>query len=241
MDGTAFLAALERDGLAFADSCAAAALDAPVELCPGWSVADLLWHLGEVHWFWTAIVGDRLQSPEDYVEPARPPDDQLLDFYRSGFEQTLRVLGEVEPTTSVWTWSVDNTAGFVVRRMAQETAVHRWDADQAAHRDMPIEAELASDGIDEFLHHFMDDPIDGEALTGRSVHLHCTDVPGEWLVRSTEDDLEVTRQHAKGDCAIRGAASDILLALWRRQPLAEVDVVGDADLAAHFVARNNLD
>jgi hypothetical protein len=49
------------------------------------------------------------------------------------------------------------------------------------------------------------------------------------------------REHSKGDCAIRGPASDILLALWRRQPLSNCDVVGDADVAARFVAHTNLE
>jgi uncharacterized protein (TIGR03083 family) len=240
MDRTAFLDALDRDGIAFADSCAAAGLETPVASCPGWSVADLLWHLGEVHFFWCAIVRDHMASYEGYQEPERPEDDQLLPFYRSTFAETRQVLAEADPAAPVWTWSKDHTVGFVVRRMAHETAVHRWDADQAAKRDMPIEAELASDGIDEFLEHFMDAPGESDALIGHSVHIHCTDVAGEWLVRTSTAGFEVTREHAKGDCAIRGAASDVLLALWRRQALSDVDVVGDADLAAHFIARNNL-
>ena len=34
--------------------------------------------------------------------------------------------------------------------------------------------------------------------------------------------------------------SDILLALWRRVPLSSGDVVGDADVAARFIAHTNL-
>jgi hypothetical protein len=151
------------------------------------------------------------------------------------------VLTDADPAAAVWTWSSDHTVGFVVRRMAQETAVHRWDADQAAKRDMPIEGSLASDGIDEFLQHFLGDPVEGAPPVGGSVHIHCTDVAGEWTIRPTEaGEFDVTREHAKGDCAIRGGASDLLLALWRRQPLSVLDVVGDAEVAARFVALNDL-
>ncbi|MBI5087952.1 MAG: maleylpyruvate isomerase family mycothiol-dependent enzyme [Actinobacteria bacterium] len=241
MDRLSYLAALERDGEAFADSCAAAGLDAPVASCPGWSVADLVWHLAEVHWFWTTVVREQLTSPSSYEEPARPADGELLASYRSGLVETVRVLTEADPDTVVWTWTPDHTAGWVVRRMAHETAVHRWDADQASRRDMPIEAELASDGIDEFLHYFMGHAKDGVPAVGGSVHIHCTDVAGEWTARPNEaGGFDITREHAKGDCAIRGSASDILLALWRRQPLDGLDVVGDADVAARFVARNDL-
>ena len=50
------------------------------------------------------------------------------------------------------------------------------------------------------------------------------------------DGFDVTREHAKGDCALRGAASDLLLVLWRRRPMSTIDVVGDADVAARFLA-----
>jgi len=44
-----------------------------------------------------------------------------------------------------------------------------------------------------------------------------------------------------GDCAIRGTANDILLALWRRLPLSELDVVGDRDVAERFIAHTGND
>ena len=73
------------------------------------------------------------------------------------------------------------------------------------------------------------------------MHLHCTDVDGEWLVVGEEGRAPVvTREHAKGGCALRGSAADLLLALWRRVDLDQVDVVGDADLAARFVAATEL-
>ena len=50
-----------------------------------------------------------------------------------------------------------------------------------------------------------------------SVHLHCTDVDGEWLVVGEPGRRPVvTREHAKGACALRGPAADLLLVLWRR-------------------------
>ena len=80
---------------------------------------------------------------------------------------------------------------------------------------------------------------DAATLTG-SVHIHCTDVEGEWLIVSTDEQLVVSREHAKGSCAIRGAAHDVLMVLWRRLALGDVEVIGDATVATQFVGRADL-
>ncbi|MBI4884682.1 MAG: maleylpyruvate isomerase family mycothiol-dependent enzyme [Actinobacteria bacterium] len=241
MEPKAHLSALDRDGAAFAEACEAAGLAVAVTSCPGWSTADLLWHLTEVHHFWCTIVGERRSTWEGYERPSRPRDLDLLAIYRAGLAELRSVLAAVDPAQSNWTWSADQSAGFVVRRMAQETAVHRWDAEWAAKRDVPIESTLASDGIDEFLTHMIGDVADGAQPTGGSVHIHCTDTAGEWTLRPTESTgLAVAREHSKGDVAMRGAASEILLVLWRRRELARLDVVGDHDVAQRLIARTSL-
>jgi hypothetical protein len=53
-------------------------------------------------------------------------------------------------------------------------------------------------------------------------------------------DGTVTREHAKGDAALRGPAADLLLALWHRLPLDDLDVVGDRAVAERFVARTTV-
>ena len=45
----------------------------------------------------------------------------------------------------------------------------------------------------------------------------------------------VRREHTKGDAAIRGPAHDLLMVLWRRDPLDTVDVIGDQAVAEHLV------
>lgn len=242
MEPSDFLAALARDGDAFVDACEAAGPGAPVVSCPGWSVADLLWHLAEVHHFWRTIVGDQRDTWEGYVQPTRPADADLASFYRAGLADLLVVLSAVDPLQPNWTWSNDHSAGFVVRRMAQETAVHNWDAQRAAGRETSIDAVLASDGIDEFLTHMLGDGTPDAPSVGGSVHVHCTDVAGEWTLQPAPDGgFVVAREHAKGDAAIRGGAGDILLVLWRRRDLATVDVIGDAAVAARFIAHTSLD
>ncbi len=231
MESSELIVALERDSSAFVDACEVAGLTTLVPSCPGWTVADLLWHLTEVHDFWRTIVGGRLTDPKSYAEPQRPVDEGLAGLYRHGRSSLLATLAEADPASPVWTWSDDKTAGFVIRRMAHESAMHLWDATEAAGLVNPLEGVLSSDGIDEFLGHFLSNVAVDSAPVAGSVHLHCADVPGEWTVRESDGGFVVAREHSKGDCAIRGAASDILLALWRRVPLSTCDVVGDADVA----------
>jgi predicted lipid carrier protein YhbT len=66
------------------------------------------------------------------------------------------------------------------------------------------------------------------------VHLHCTDTEGEWVVARRDGALTVTPEHAKGDVAARGGASELLLFLWGRTPADALEVFGDADLLARF-------
>jgi uncharacterized protein (TIGR03083 family) len=150
------------------------------------------------------------------------------------------VLRDADPAAPAWSWGTDGTAGFWARRMAHETAVHRWDAESATGNQTPIPAALAVDGIDERLENLVPSMEFNEAgaavMTGagESIHLHATDVDGEWLLRFTPDGFEFAREHAKGDLAVRGAASDLLLVLIGRRGLDGLEVFGDPGvLEAH--------
>ncbi len=209
MDRDRYLTTLRRDIAALLVALRDAGPAAAVPSCPGWTAADLAAHMADVWEWWAIIVRDRVDDPRQVVQTESPPAfEQRLALAERWGAELDRVLTTTDPATPHWTWGSDKTAAFAVRRMAQETAVHRLDAERAAGRSYAIEPELASDGIDEFLFEFLrwaglaDRPLDG------SVHVHCTDVAGEWLV---QPDGAVTREHAKGDAALRGT---------RRRPAA---------------------
>ena len=77
--------------------------------------------------------------------------------------------------------------------------MHRWDAETAAGRSYSIDPEIA-DSIDEFLEMSAPSVNDGAAPLGGSVHVHCTDTPGEWFIQPTTDGvgLDVTRRAREG-------------------------------------------
>jgi uncharacterized protein (TIGR03083 family) len=232
--------ALRRDG----DALAAAAdgnLELPVPSCPGWDVAGLVWHTGEVHHFWGQVASRRLQRHDDAEPTARPPDEALVEWFRDGVKRLGDVLRNADPTAAVWTWAPQKDIAFIQRRMAQETAVHRWDAQSATGETEPIDALLAVDGVDEFMDLWM--PQDGEPFIGEraSIHLHSTDAHGEWVVTVEGGRASVRRGHEKADVAVRAPASDLLLLLWRRLAADRVQVFGDPAILEAFLARADLD
>lgn len=245
MDRAHHLAALRRDADGLAAVVAAAPLDTAVPSRPGSTLRDVAAHVAEVHAFWATVVAERLTDVDAYTPPARPADDELLTWYTTRQDALIDALTEATDDTEVWTWTddpADHNVGVVLRRMAQETAIHRWDVERAVGNEFEIDPEEASEAIDDFLFHFLDTHGDQTPWDG-SVHLHCTDVDGEWLVVPDDDDQPlVSREHAKGAAALRGPAMTLLLALWRRVGTdhPDLDVVGDPDVARRFLAATRL-
>lgn len=222
----------------FIAACESAESGADVPGCPGWTVSDLVFHAYEVQYIWHRVVAEKREAFDGLQLPTRYEGDAAVAVLRGEHVAYAAVLGADAPETPQWTWVGMRDRGWLTRRMAQEMLVHRIDAEQAAGVVGEVAADLASDGVDEFLSVFLNQ---SNGVVVGTVHLHCTDIEGEWMVRPDGDALAVTREHAKGDCAIRGRAVDILLALWRRGPLSACEVIGDADLAAAFVAASSLD
>lgn len=234
---------LRTDSVRFLEIVSRHGFDPPVPACPGWNLGDLAWHLGNVWNRWGRIVSERITTATDVEAiggPARPADDVLLDWVTAANTALQSALASTSDDTEVWTWTGTNQPeAWVERRMVHETAVHRWDAAHAVGIPHEISTTVAADGIDEFLTWFAARrPSDRAAPVGGSVHLHCTDTDaGEWMVtRLDESGIDVTREHAKGDAAVRGRASDLLLWLWRRDGAGSVEILGDAAVAERFRA-----
>jgi uncharacterized protein (TIGR03083 family) len=236
-----YVHALRRDGDALA-AAAAGNAEASVPGCPGWSVRDLVVHTGGVHRFWKQIAERRLQDPRDVDRASTEPGHgDLLAWFRDGVARLADVLEHADGSILVWGWSAQKNIAFIQRRMPQETAVHRWDAESATESEQRIEPELARDGIDAFLDVFMpaeESSFDGH---GETIHLHQTDGGGEWVLELGPERVEVERGHRKGDAAVRGTGSDLLLMLWRRIPLSSREVIGDAALLERFIAWVDLE
>ena len=225
MDYGEHLEALARESAALVRAAERAWPDAAVPPCPGWTMADLVAHMASGNWRVATLVETRSLEPLPREFPAETPaTDQLLAWYRASTDQLLEVLAATEPGAPVWTFVPERSAAFWALRRANETAVHRWDAEQASGIGRPIAAPLAVDGIDETLEIFSRRGLVGD---GETVHFHCTDADGEWLVRATPAGFEIDRVHAKGDVAVRGSASALDLYLWGRLPIDGFETFGD--------------
>lgn len=233
-----------REGPALGEA-AEVDLTAPVPGAPGWDTTELLRHVGLVHARTSVILrtGTLERPSRENGMLSEPPEDGILDWYRANLVEVVAELQALDdPDRPVYAFSPEHRrAGFWPRRMAHETTVHRVDAEEAVGRPVgPIEAEFAVDGIDEVFSVFV--PLLGRDRSpgdGRTVHLHATDAVGEWLIRLDHNTVIVEAGHAKGDAAVRGPADKLLLWLWGRLPLEELDVIGarDAALALREVTR----
>jgi uncharacterized protein (TIGR03083 family) len=232
------VAAAERELDELLAALTAGPLSAPVPTCPGWTAADLAEHVG---WFcmrWR----DHLRGGgyEDRVGPEDvtvPDGDDVLAWVHGWGDEMLADLRAAPADAAVWTWfPTDQTAGFVARRCASELAIHRYDAQSARGTCAPIAPELAVDGIEEIVDALATVRYRPGEGHGETLHLHGTDDPAdtggtvlhaEWLLRLEPDRLVATREHAKGDLALRASASDLELLLYGRPPLGPVQRFGD--------------
>ncbi len=249
LDSAAFIDHLRHEAELFADAVRRGPLDAPISACPGWDLRRLAEHLTSVHmWARTAAsTGERVA----FADPPTPTDGDYATPYVAAADSLIEVLDGLDPDGPTWhIFPVERVNRVWPRRQAHETLVHRWDAEQAVAlvaggSTTPMSPELASDGIDEYFEMMLPRLIKRSAAEGSAValptsslHVHCLDTHGEWLVSvGDEATLVMTRAHAKGDAALRGRAEDLLLRLWGR-PVADgaIDVVGRAEAASQWLA-----
>ncbi len=238
VEPTDLLATVPNSSAELAQAARQAGLEASVPSCPDWDVERLVRHTGSV----LRLVGKVVETggPVDGRTLPRPPaGDLVLQWFEEMGASTVAALAAREPGDELWNWAGQPPlVAFWQRRMAHEVAIHGADAALAAGRQPAIGAGLAADGLDELLTVLLPAKISAGAtdLEGLgSIHVHCTDTDGEWLVTPTGAGAEVTRAHAKGDAALRGPAADLLLRLCNRGNGGEV--LGDPGILAAFTER----
>lgn len=227
--------------------------DAVVPSCPGWSVADLTWHLLEVQYFWASIAVDLLQSPETVVDLVRPADPALPAMFRQETDRLVHAVSSRSPEEVCWSWhDAGHTIGWVRRRQAHEALIHRVDAELAAGDPSTLDPVLAADGVDEILSVMLDANDLPEWATfhpdGSTAVIEIDGGAVSWTVNlgrftgtspasgNTYNDvaLALTDPVATPSAVLRGSAADMNLWLWGRGPIDDIEVSGDPDIATRI-------
>jgi uncharacterized protein (TIGR03083 family) len=243
-----YLAALRDESARFARAARSADPAAPVPTCPDWTADDLVWHLGEVQFFWATIVRDRLADPAaaQAAKPDRPAErGELLAFFDAASAALVESLEQADDDEHIWTWfPPEQSVGFARRRQAHEALIHRVDAELVAGSAVSsLDPNLATDGIAEVLAtmydgwpdwatHHLDGPIGG---------VMTTDTASTWLVQlgrwsgtspnsgttyAGEPTISII-ESGEPTFAISGASSDLDLWLWNR-PSGAIERSGEA-------------
>jgi uncharacterized protein (TIGR03083 family) len=225
---------------ALREAAAQAPPAAQVPGCPGWSVPDLVAHLGEVQRFWAAVVaaGPGQPPPDDDQVPGRSPAGDPLAWSAASTEILLAALTEAGPSRGCWAWwqssPVPADSGAVARHQVQEAAVHAWDAQQAAGRPLPLPADAAADGVAEFITAGLGSMGAWPHAPGR-VALLADDDDGGWPLDLGPAGAALAAGPGSGAAAtIRGTASDLVLYLYGRDTAAPVRTEGDSGLVSEL-------
>ncbi|NEA00319.1 maleylpyruvate isomerase family mycothiol-dependent enzyme, partial [Streptomyces sp. SID10116] len=176
------------EGRLLARAAAEAGTDAKVPTCPDWQVRDLLRHVGMVHRWAAAFLAERRTSYQLGGELPDLDGDALVEWFREGHAALVATLESAPPDVECWTFlPAPSPLAFWARRQANETTVHRVDAESArGGTPSPLDAAFAVDGIEELLFGFhARDKSRVRSVPPRALRVRATDGP-TWTVRLTD-------------------------------------------------------
>jgi uncharacterized protein (TIGR03083 family) len=214
---------------------------AVVPACPDWNADQLAHHVAGTYLYAVECVR-RGVLPEDWrPSEVNPSPVGALD---EGYKELNSCFDAHRFGDPAGTWhEPDQTVGFWIRRMCQESMIHRVDAEQVAGIELaPVPNDVALDGIDEFLTLFI-------GYLSRTWREHFAEVleaadprpvtiaagGRAWTVTVTSEGVEVAENGAAEEFArISGDPDDVLLWLWGRADDRAVRRKGEEALIAQF-------
>ncbi len=219
---------------------------ATVPSCPDWSVADLTRHVGAVYLHKTVAMragAEPEQWPPDGIADEEPL--ALLDRAYAGLQAEFAARRPEDPCG---TWYTPNqTVGFWIRRMAQETVIHRIDAELGTGQPVAeIADDLAVDGIDELLKVFVAFSVSDwgdyftDILAGSPGWTYTLETDGAaWRVRTGPGQFVVEDGAGPepADITVSGSPAALLRWSWNRESPREpsaVTVEGPAEAVAQL-------
>lgn len=217
---------------------AALGLAEPVPSCPGWTVEQVVDHVGFVYLHKVRVMADGAW-PQEWP-PAEYDDVDPVDLLRQGRDDLFAEFARHDPTEATVTFGADSTITFWARRMALEAAVHRYDCELAHGEATDIPADLALDGIDEVLRVFLGgDYLDPEHEWAHPVDAAVAIEAGgrRWVSETAARAATITDGPGDAEVTVSGSPADVFLWMWGRRGDDSVAVHGDAGRAQDFRAR----
>jgi uncharacterized protein (TIGR03083 family) len=223
-----YVASIKQNSARVAALAVTADFSTLVPSCPEWTFGDLVFHLGSVQRFWAATVNARNPNASLTFDDGDVEDAVLVTWAREQTVALVDALSNAPADAPCWTWwGEPRTTGAVARHQVQESAVHCWDACHAVGEDFVIPRGEAIDGVSEFLlvmapksnvlssHYLSFEPVDGtEVLT--------------WGDRGL------------APIRLRALTSDLVLVLYGRKPLDNVQVEGDRAVVQRWLDAMDL-
>jgi uncharacterized protein (TIGR03083 family) len=211
-------------------------LATPVPSCPGWTVGDVLRHLGGIHRWATAVVSSGEPAAADELPAV--DEERLAPWFADGGRRLVETLGAADLDATCWTFGPPpRTAGFWLRRQAHETAMHRWDVQSALGLAPVLPVALAEDAVDEVATMF----FPRQVRLGRipplatAVRLESTVSGRAWTLAG--DGTADAEQPAPA-ATVAADPATLALLLWHRANLdhSAASVSGDVSAAARTLA-----
>lgn len=254
MSASQYLSAIESESARFREVLGGADPAAPVPSCPAWGAQELLNHLTDVQARWAWTVANRPKAQDEMPERGPAPASYAdgLAAFDEASAALVAALRDADADDPAWTWSKEQTVGFILRRQAHEALIHRLDAELTAlGRFGELDPALASDGVEEVLDvMFGGCPEWGEfSPLPHYIRVEMTDT-GEhvWVqlgrfsgtdpsdgTHYDEDDIHVVADPGvEPDAVISSPAGVMDARLWRRGDGDAIHLAGDLEIVDHF-------
>jgi uncharacterized protein (TIGR03083 family) len=226
-------------------------LGTPVPTCPGWSLLQLMRHVGRGDRWAAHIINTGADGDLDprTVPDGRPPDNvEGARAWLSASPRTvIEAVATVGPNAIAGTFLGPRPAAWWIRRRLHEATVHRADAILAIGERYDLSPELAVDGIEEWLDRLTTElAAAGEAALAdtETISLSATDIGLTWTIVGLPHGIRWSHRLPafRPQVSVAGPATSIFLALVRRSAAGAADVIleGDPGTWAQWLSRTPL-
>lgn len=219
----------------------------PVPACPGWTIDDLLPHVGGflAGWYIYNLTHDPASGDLTAAAGSAPPvpdgHAERVAYLRDGAADLVTAASEADLDATVWAFGGTAPARYWIHRAATELGIHRHDVELARGFSYRIPAERATLSCHETICGLwpkvqwltsLGGPDQTLELPAGSCTLTASDTDVSWLAQSQEDRIEAAvADRPTGDVGVSGTANDLAMWLSGRGPEG-ITITGDPQRAA---------